>query len=88
MDNVADQPDFGLEELLLLSGLGEQFLLLRLDVGWDISAPCSIHIVLTPPTFLLQEISDVLLCLFESVRIGRSREVEAAHAFFLGPICF
>jgi hypothetical protein len=39
VDEVANQSDLGLEELLLLGGLGEQFLLLRLDVGWNISAP-------------------------------------------------
>ena len=53
MDDVADQPDLGLEQLLLLGSLGKQFLLLRLNVGWDISAHRSIQIDPIPPTFLL-----------------------------------
>lgn len=88
MNNVADQPDLGLEQLLLLGSLGKQFLLLRLNVGWDISARRAIQIDPVPPTFLLQEIGDILLGLHSSVRIGCSRVLATAHAFFLGPICF
>ena len=53
MDDVADQPDLGLEQLLLLGSLGKQFLLLRLNVGCDISAHRAIQIDPIPPTFLL-----------------------------------
>lgn len=74
MNNVADQPDLGLEQLLLLGSLGKQFLLLRLNVGWDISARRAIQIDPVPPTFLLQEIGDILLGLHNSVRIGCSAD--------------
>ncbi len=88
MDNVADQPDLGFEQLLLLGSLGKQFLLLRLNVGWEISARRAIQINPVAPTFLLQEIGNVLLGLYSSVRIRCSRGLATAHAFFLGPICF
>lgn len=66
MDDVADKPDFGLQELLLLGGRGKQFLLLLLNVGWNTLVPCTQAKARIVQTFLLQKIGNILLGLHTS----------------------
>ena len=73
MDKVADCLDLGSQEFLLFSSRGDEFLLLLLEIGYDISAPWTAQDDSVSSTFLLEKIGNVLLGLYlgsESSRYG------------------
>jgi hypothetical protein len=52
MNDIADSPDLGLQQLLLLGSRGEEVLLLLLEVGWEMSAP-----IPTPVQLIFSDLS-------------------------------
>lgn len=73
MDDIANRLNLGFQCLLLLGGQGQEVLLLLLQIGWATSAPLTDCVIFVLPTFLLQEIGDILLGLHMKSESSRQR---------------